>query len=503
MTARTLMIQGTGSGVGKSVMVAALCHILRQDGFKVAPFKSQNMSLNSFVTRDGGEMGRAQAVQAQAAGIEPTVDMNPILIKPEEDTRAQVVVLGRPAFTLAAGEYYLHAPELLGVIEGSLERLRSHYDLVIIEGAGSPAEINLKQSEIVNMRVAKMARAPVLLVGDIDKGGVFASLVGTLALLDEEERELIKGFIINKFRGDLALLNPGLEQLEKITSKPVIGVIPYYHHILIPEEDSIYHMEPVGKEVEVAVIHLPHISNSTDFEPLQQEDGVEVRYVTAADELGQADAIIIPGTKSTIADLALLWQRGLATAIIRRAQAGTPVIGICGGFQMLGKSIEDPHGVESRKGSVKGLGLLDMVTVFDTEKATYQVNAKVLGDTGLLEGAQGMELAGYEIHMGNSTSNVDPAFEITQKGDIAASHFDGAVSGNILGTYLHGLFDNADFRHAFLEYLCQRKGGSLSPRASLPSKEEQYERLAKLVRGSLDMKLVYDICRLEMRCDVS
>lgn len=275
------MIQGTASSVGKSVVVAALCRIFHQDGLRVAPFKSQNMSLNSFVTRDGGEMGRAQVVQAEAAGIEPTVDMNPILIKPEEDARAQIVVLGKPAFTLAAGEYQRQAPELLGVIEESLARLRSAYDLVVIEGAGSPAEINIKGSEIVNMRVAKMAQAPVLLVGDIDKGGVFASLVGTLVLLDEAERDHIKGFIINKFRGDLALLQPGLDSLEKITSKPIIGVIPYYHNIIIPEEDSSYHIEPVRKKVESAVIHLPHISNSTDFEPLQQEN--EKHYQKLAD----------------------------------------------------------------------------------------------------------------------------------------------------------------------------------------------------------------------------
>lgn len=511
MTGKTLMIQGTGSSVGKSVVVAALCRIFHQDGLRVAPFKSQNMSLNSFVTRDGGEMGRAQVVQAEAAGIEPSVDMNPVLIKPEEDSRAQIVVLGKPAFTLAAGEYYRHTPELLGVVEQSLARLRSAYDLIVIEGAGSPAEINLKGSEIVNMRVARMAQAPVLLVGDIDKGGVFASLVGTLVLLDEEERNYIKGFIINKFRGDLALLQSGLDQLEKITSRPVIGVVPYQHRLLIPDEDSIYHeepvrknqIEPVRKEVEIAVIYLPHISNSTDFEPLQQEEGVHLRYVTAVDELGEPDAIILPGTKSTIADLAQLWHTGLAPEIIKRAKAGTPLMGICGGHQMLGKRIEDPRQVESEKGSIEGLGLLDMITLFEPEKTTHQVKAKVLGDRGLLEGAKGLEIIGYEIHMGQTIGNVAPAFEITQRGNSRVSHLDGAISGNILGTYLHGLFDNADFRHAFLEHLCQRKGVSLSPRASFPSKEEQYEKLAELVRSSLDMKLVYRICGLETRPDAS
>ncbi|MFQ5987306.1 MAG: cobyric acid synthase [Dehalococcoidia bacterium] len=496
MSAKTLMIQGTGSSVGKSVVVAALCRIFHQDGLRVAPFKSQNMSLNSFVTRDGGEMGRAQVVQAEAAGIEPSVEMNPILIKPEEDARAQVVVLGKPAFTLAAGEYYRHTPELLGVIEGSLACLRSAYDLVVIEGAGSPAEINLRGSEVVNMRVAKMAQAPVLLVGDIDRGGVFASLVGTLVLLDEGEREYIKGFIINKFRGNLALLKPGLDQLEEITSRPVVGVIPYQHRLLIPEEDSIHHIEPERKEVEIVVIYLPHISNSTDFEPLQQEEGVHVRYVTALDELGEPDAIILPGTKSTIADLALLWQTGLAWAIIQRAEAGTPVIGICGGFQMLGKRIEDPRRVESKRGSIGGLGLLDVVTIFEPEKTTYQIKARVVGDKGLLEGAKGLEVTGYEIHMGQTIGNMAPAFEVTRRGDSEISHLDGAVSGNILGTYLHGLFDNADLRCAFLAQLHQGRRLPLLPRAPLPTKEENFEKLAELVRHSLDMKLVYKICGL-------
>ncbi|MBE0415521.1 MAG: cobyric acid synthase [Dehalococcoidia bacterium] len=499
MTAKTLMIQGTGSSVGKSVMVAALCRIFKQDGLRVAPFKSQNMSLNSFVTMDGGEMGRAQVVQAEAAGIEPTVDMNPILIKPEEDARAQIVVLGKPAFTLAAGEYYQHTPELLAVIEGALERLRSQYDLVVIEGAGSPAEINLKQTEIVNMRVAKMARSPVLLVGDIDKGGVFASLVGTLVLLDEEERQYIKGFIINKFRGDIALLKPGLDQLERITSRPVLGVVPYQHRLLIPDEDSIYQNESVRKkDVEIAVIYLPHISNSTDFEPLQQEDGVEVRYVSAVDELGEPDAIILPGTKSTIADLQYLWQTGLALEIVVRAKAGTPVIGICGGYQMLGKGIEDPQHVESQRDSIAGLGLLDMVTLFEPQKTTCQVKARVACEQGLLEGAKGMEVIGYEIHMGQSIGDdIAPAFEVTQIADRGVSYPDGATSGNILGTYLHGLFDSTDFRHTFLAQLHQRKRLPLLPRAPLPTKGEQFQKLAELVRGSLNMKLVCRICGLE------
>jgi len=501
VAAKTLMIQGTASAVGKSILVTALCRIFRQDGFRVAPFKSQNMALNSFVTKSGEEMGRAQAVQAEAAGIEPTVDMNPILIKPEADSKAQVVVLGKPAMTLTAGEYGRHAGELLSVVEASLARLCSAYDIVVIEGAGSPAEINIKQNEIVNMRIARLAKAPVLLVGDIDKGGVFASLVGTLALLDEVERDSIKGFIINKFRGDIALLQPGLDYLESYTSKPIIGVIPYYHHILIPEEDSIFRgdgagADNTGETINIAVIYLPRLSNSTDFEPLQQETGVEVRYVSSVDELGYPDAIILPGSKSTIADLAHLWRIGLAGSIIQQARSGTPLVGICGGFQMLGKEIKDPCGVESEESSVAGLGLLDMTTIFQPQKTTCQVKAQVLSNEGLLEGLRGEEVVGYEIHMGQTIgNNTRPLFLITQKMGGQAGYIDGAVAhgGFIFGSYLHGLFDNANFRHTFLSKLRQRKGLSLIPRQPIPSRQQQYDRLADIVRHSLDLKLIYQI----------
>jgi adenosylcobyric acid synthase len=492
------MIQGTGSSVGKSILVTALCRIFRQDGFRVAPFKSQNMALNSFVTRDGGEMGRSQVVQAEAAGIEPSVDMNPILIKPEADTRSQIVVLGKPAMTLNAGEYYLHAPELLSVAMESLNCLRSNCDVVIIEGAGSPAEINLKQTEIVNMRVARLAQAPVLLVGDVDKGGVFASLVGTLALLDKEEGDYIKGFIINKFRGDLSLLQPGLDSLERLTSKPVIGVVPYYHRILIPEEDSIHPIEQEG-EVDIAVIYLPHISNSTDFELLQQEEGIRVRYITAIEELGNPDAIILPGTKSTVADLAQLRAAGLAEGIIQKAATGKPVIGICGGFQMLGKEIDDPCHTESKEDSVAGLGLLDVVTRFESTKTTWQVRARVLAHQGLFWGLEGEEVFGYEIHMGQTLGNqAVPAFRIIQRGDKHCDELDGAVGGGgkIFGTYLHGLFDNAPIRHAFLTKLRQWKGIALVAQPPLPTKEQQYDKLADIVRQNLNMKLVHKICDL-------
>jgi len=382
--------------VGKSVLVAALCRVFKQDGLSVAPFKAQNMALNSFVTREGGEIGRAQAVQAEAAGLEPSVDMNPVLLKPEADARSQVIVLGKVAKTISAGDYYLYTPSLLKTVEDSLNRLRSAYDVVIIEGAGSPAEINLREREIVNMRVARMARAPVLLVGDIDRGGVFASLVGTLELLEEDERRYIKGLIINKFRGDLKLLQPGLELLEKRTSRPVLGVVPYFRDIVIAQEDSVYLDEraesPLSADLDIAIMRLSHISNYDDFDPLEEE-GCRVRYVASLAEMGAPDLIIIPGTKITIRDLLYLWRSGLAEGIIQQARNGTPVIGICGGYQMLGRSVHDPGGTESSESAALGLGLLDMVTTFAPEKSTTQVRGRVAADRGILEGMKGQEVS--------------------------------------------------------------------------------------------------------------
>lgn len=501
MTAKTLMIQGTTSGAGKSILATALCRIFKQDGFRVAPFKSQNMALNSFVTRDGKEMGWAQVVQAEAAGLEPSVEMNPILLKPEANSRCQVVVMGKPLMTVKSGEYGRQAERLLPIVAEALAYLRAEYDIVVIEGAGNPAEINIKTNEIVNMRIARLAEAPVLLVGDIDKGGVFASLVGTLTLLDESERNYVKGLIINKFRGDIALLQPGLDALEKLTSKSVIGVIPYFHHTRIPQEDSVYldsevKAENTSETIKIAVIRLPHLSNSTDFEPLQQESGVKVRYIRTVAELGSPDAIILPGTKSTIADLVYLWQSGLAESIIQRVRDGTPVIGICGGFQMLGKEIRDPDRVESEQDSITGLGLLDTVTVFQPQKTTRQVKAQVVTDEGWLAGLRGEEVTGYEIHMGQTTRHHNqPLFWVTEKTKGQKEHFDGAVSagGLISGSYLHGLFDNANFRHAFLAKLRQRKG--LSPRTEPPiaSRQQQYDALADLVRQSLNLDLIYQI----------
>ena len=497
MQAKTLMIQGTSSSVGKSILVTALCRIFRQDGLSVAPFKAQNMALNSFVTKSGGEIGRAQAVQAEAAGIEPSVDMNPVLLKPEADAKSQVVVHGKVARTISAERYYRYTPYLLKIIEGSLNHLCSTYDVVVIEGAGSPAEINLKAREIVNMRVSRIARAPVLLVGDIDRGGVFASLVGTLELLEEEERNYIKGFIINKFRGDLRLLQPGLELLEKRTAKPVLGVVPYFRGITIAQEDSVYLEErvenPPSAELDIAIIHLPHISNYDDFDPLEEE-GCRVRYVAHSSELGTPDLIILPGTKSTISDLFYLWKSGLAQNIIQQAKNGVPVVGICGGYQMLGRSLHDPDSVESADGSALGLGLLDVVTTFVPEKATTQVKARVVADRGLFEGMNGQELIGYEIHMGQTKGNGDMSvFQIFETPQGRVDYLDGTLNaqGTVLGTYLHGLFHNFDLRRTLLNSLRRRRGLPERWGGATMGKERQYDKLAELVRSSLNMAAIY------------
>jgi len=498
LMAKTLMIQGTASSVGKSIMVTALCRIFRQDGYRVAPFKAQNMALNSFVTKEGGEIGRSQAVQAEAAGIEPSIHMNPVLLKPEGNSISQVVVLGKVTRKLDATQYHDYTPQLLAVIEGSLNRLRTDYDIVVIEGAGSPAEINLKEKEIANMRIAMMANAPVILVGDIDRGGVFASIVGTLELLATEERNLIKGLIINKFRGDVALLKSGLDILEERTAKPVLGIIPYVREITIAQEDSVYLDERPNHQangnLDVAIIRLPHISNYDDFDPLEAH-GCTVRYVTQVAELGKPDLIILPGTKSTIADLVYLHQQGLAQTIVSLAASGTPLIGICGGYQMLGQNIHDPNKVESQNGTKPGLGLLNTETTFGKEKTTIQIKAKVTASNGLMQGLEGQEISGYEIHMGQTTShNKIAPFLITETPAGEANYPDGAMSssGLIFGSYIHGLFHNAEFTRALLNRVRDLKG--LSQVNSSPmDKQQQYDRLAEIVRQNLDMPHIYQI----------
>ena len=502
------MVQGTASHVGKSVMVSALCRILRQDGFRVAPFKAQNMSNNSYVTASGGEIGRAQAAQAQAAGVEPRVEMNPILLKPEADHTSQVVLMGRPQGSTGARGYFDRVkPRLWQAVRQSLDSLREEFDVVVIEGAGSPAEINLKATEIVNMAVARYANAPVLLCGDIDRGGVFASLVGTMELLDPEERALVKGFIINKFRGDPALLTDGLTWLEQRTGAPVAGVVPYFRDIHIPEEDSVplEYAAPASGEslLDIAVVYLPHISNFDDFDPLARENGVSLRYVASANQLGRPDLVILPGTKTTISDFCWIKEHGITEAVQEAQRNGSAVIGICGGYQMLGMSISDPHNVESSRSECEGLGLLPSSTVFAPTKETHRIVGSVMPAPGLLSGAQGLPVQGYEIHMGRTHGQgANPPFRIEDRSDVPvdeATGFDGAVdaSGWVLGTYIHGLFHNAGLRRAMLHALAARKGVRLSLAAEDVAWDQEYDKLADWVRGSLDMDLVYRIAGLD------
>lgn len=489
MTAKVLMVQGTSSSVGKSLLVAGLCRLLRQEGYRVAPFKAQNMALNAAVTGEGLEIGRAQAVQAEAAGIEASVDMNPLLLKPEGDSRCQVVVLGRPLESLDAREYYRERGRFWTTIRDSLERLRSRYDLVLIEGAGSPAEINLREGDLVNMRVALHAQAPVLLVGDIDRGGVFASLIGTMALLEPEERALVRGFVINKFRGDIALLEPGLRMLEERTKVPVLGVVPYLHNLLISEEDSagLEGGSTGGKLLDVAVVRLPRIANFDDFDLLGAEPAVGLRYVSDPSKLGRPDLVILPGSKSTVADLQYLRDTGLARAIVAQARSGTPVLGICGGYQMLGEMILDPEGVESAQRETAGLGLLPAVTTFAAEKRTVKVSARVLDTAGPFAQAAGQGIAAYEIHMGSTVHGGEPMFELREGGELLR---DGCVAGTgpVMGSYLHGLFENESLRAALVDWLAGRRGiQAPKGEGAVAGREAEYDRLADSLRRHLEM----------------
>ena len=507
------MVQGTASHVGKSVLVSAFCRIFRQDGFRVAPFKAQNMSNNSYVTADGGEIGRAQAVQADAAGVEARVEMNPVLLKPEADHISQVIVMGRPLLSAKAKDYFGLKPQLWEAVRTSLDALREDFDIVVAEGAGSPAEINLKKNEIVNMRVARYADAPVLLCGDIDRGGIFAFLVGTLELLEPEERELIKGFIINKFRGDPDLLTDGITWLEERTGIPVAGLVHYYRDIHIPEEDSVAlddAPERSSKPVlDVAVLQLPHIANFDDFDPLARHPGVDLRYVDSPDQLGRPDLVIIPGTKTTIPDLAWMNERGLSRAVKELHAGGAAVIGICGGYQMLGTKVSDPEHIESSISELDGLGLLSLTTVFEGSKETHRISGKVIQATGLLAGASGVPVRGYEIHMGRTSGEgFAPPFLIEDRGDApVAGHGDmeGALdaSGNVLGTYIHGLFQNVELRDAMLRELARRKGVPLPDVASVLDLDREYDKLADWVRSSVDMDLVYRMSGLSRDYDAA
>lgn len=486
--AKNIMIQGTMSNAGKSLVCAGLCRILRQDGYRVAPFKSQNMALNSFITKDGGEMGRAQVVQAEAAGIEPDVRMNPILLKPTTDVGSQVIVAGQVQGNMRAMEYYRRKREYIPAILEAYNSLASEYDIIVIEGAGSPAEINLKQEDIVNMGLAKLVDAPVLLVGDIDRGGVFAQLYGTVALLEEDEQKRIKGTVVNKFRGDRSILEPGIRILEELCGVPVAGVIPYTH-VDIDDEDSLterFARTTERKLLDIAVIRLPRISNFTDFAPFERYANVSLRYVERVADLHSPDMILIPGTKSTIADLKWLRQSGLEAAILKAASAGTLIFGICGGYQMLGRRISDPDRVEAAGTTeIQGLGLLDMDTVFLGEKVQTQVAGTFDGVTGLLSGLNGMDYTGYEIHMGCSQEKKPPL----------------QGRSNVYGSYIHGVFDAPGVSDGILKALCAKKGLDFSALGTFDLqeyKERQYNMLADAVRGGLDMELVYRVINREV-----
>lgn len=497
MAAKTIMIQGTASNSGKSILTAALCRIFKQDGYRVAPFKSQNMALNSYITADGLEMGRAQVMQAEAAGIAPDVRMNPILLKPTSDVGSQVILCGKAIGNRTAKEYWSNKKALRPFIQQAFDSLANDYDIIVIEGAGSPAEINLKQDDLVNMGMAKMAHAPVLLVGDIDRGGVFASLYGTVKLLEPDEQDRIQGLIINKFRGDLEILRPGLDDLERLTDKPIIGVVPYAH-LDIDDEDSLSERltakDSSKAALQIAVIRLPHLSNFTDFASLERMSAVSVRYVDTPKQLDGVDFIIIPGTKSTIDDLKWLRTSGLEAKIQRLHHEGTPVLGICGGYQMMGRHLHDPKGVEGG-GSIAGLGLLPTETIFRAQKTTTQATGKILSPGGIFHDLTGVPTIGYEIHMGDTTllEGVVPFQQLMRGTELVT---DGCCAGDAYGTYMHGVLDTPEVLEPLIRALLARKGISASDITvfdPVQYKEEQYDKLADMVRSALDMDRIYQI----------
>lgn len=483
---RCIMVQGTMSGAGKSLLTAGLCRIFKEDGYRVAPFKSQNMALNSYITADGLEMGRAQVVQAQAAGKEPDVRMNPILLKPSSDVGSQLIVNGKVYGDYKAKDYFKMKKSLIPEIQKAYDSLAEENDILVIEGAGSPAEINLKDGDIVNMGLAKLVNAPVLLVGDIDRGGVFAQLYGTVELLEKEERERIIGLIINKFRGDVDILKPGLVMLEDKTRIPVLGVVPY-SYAKIDEEDSLapqLEEKEAHKPLDLAVIRLPRISNFTDFTPLEEHPLLGVRYVSHLQELQDPDLILLPGTKNTMGDLEWLRQSGLEMRIRQLAAEGKPVLGICGGYQMMGESLADPYCVE-HGGEMKGMGLLPIKTVFTKEKTRNRARAKACGPFA------GAELFGYEIHMGESQKTEEAEdFCLFEDG-----HKDGVIKGNCAGSYLHGMFDSGQLTARLAELLLAKKGIKAEAYSLLSHKEfqeQQLDLLAKELRESLDMEKIYE-----------
>ena len=507
--ATCIMMQGTSSHVGKSILVTALCRIFYQDGRQVVPFKAQNMALNSYVTRDGREMGRAQVAQAEAAGLEPVVEMNPVLLKPTGNSCSQVVLMGKPVGNMSAREYHKgYSVKLFEEVKAALKSLQEEYDTIVIEGAGSPAEVNLHDNDIVNMRVARYLKAPVLLIADIDRGGALASLVGTLELLTEEERDLVKGLIINKFRGDVSLLQPAVDFLEEKTGKPVLGVVPHIENIGIDDEDSVSLEEKQAdkkeRDIHIAVVRTPKISNFTDFDCLAGESDVSLYYVTDVNSLGSPDLIMLPGSKNTTEDLLYLRDSGLEAAIQKAVTSGTPLIGICGGYQMLGREIRDPHHTESQYDRVKGMGFLEMATEFSTEKLTSQVEANCHSWSFLGADISAAGLKGYEIHMGETsfvgTDDFHP-LTITRRAGKACQVQEGTGrrDGLVFGTYIHGIFDHDGFRRMVINALRRKKG--LKPLANTRNvyaeKQRSYDKLADIVRRSLDMDKLRSIMGLK------
>lgn len=503
----SIMIQGTMSNAGKSLIAAGLCRIFRQDGHHPAPFKSQNMALNSFVTADGGEIGRAQAVQAEAAGAVPVSDMNPILLKPSSEKGSQVIVNGKARCSMDAEDYFQYRKTLREDVESAFRRLGQRHDLIVIEGAGSPVEINLTRDgdDFVNTGLAEMTDSPVLLVGDIDRGGVFAQLAGTLMLMDSSDRDRVKGVIVNKFRGDLSLFEEGKKMLREVCGVPVIGVVPYLD-VDLDDEDSLSERLSARAEssgasgLQICVIRLPHISNFSDMTALDVLDGVRVVYAERPEELRLADAVILPGSKNTIADLLWLRKTGLADAVLEAAEEGVPVTGICGGYQMLGRRITDIQAVENELADVSGLGLLPVFTEFDKDKLTRQTTGKTMSSPYLPEELRSRKVQGYEIHMGRSrflSENASP-FCVLDSGET-----DGCVAGSVFGTYLHGLFDSAEFAEAYCRWVVRLRGKAVSLKAADygQHRQKQYNRLADALRRSLDMEYIYRLMGLQGQQD--
>lgn len=495
MKKANIMFQGTGSSVGKSIIACGMCRILKDRGLNVAPFKSQNMALNSFITKDGKEMGRAQVVQAEAARIEPIVEMNPILLKPSSDVGSQVILMGEVYKNMAADEYHVNKPMYKEAIKKAYSTLQDKYDIIVIEGAGSTAEINLRENDLVNMGMAEMVDAPVILIGDIDKGGVFASIYGTVMLLEEEERKRIKGFIINKFRGDVKLLEPGIKMLEDMIKIPCLGVVPYFR-LNIDDEDSVTTRfdQESEKEIVLGVIRLPYISNFTDFTALEMEEDVEVKYIESHLDFKDIDLLIIPGSKNTIEDMIYLNNSGLSAKIIDHHRNNLPIVGICGGYQILGSEIIDKGSNESTVEKTNGLGLINAKTHISDEKRTVQVEGKV--DIEFMGELVNTYVTGYEIHMGvTDFSEEYQAFVHLQEG-----HVDGVVNhkGNILGTYLHGVFDNDEFRKQLLNILRKQKGleAKDSQMTFEEYKESQYTELAKILEENVDITKILTIMGL-------